>query len=126
MIYETEIINGKEFHRVCKSEELENESKKLIEFEDDYDAQMVILRHKGKLNCVSNICPHMKETKMYKGRLKDGTITCPAHGWRFKVENGLNLNKKIGTKDLPCYEVVEKDGYIFVEKPDIPTPKWML
>jgi len=126
MIYDIEYIDGKEFHKVCKSEELEKNEKKKIDFEDEYDAQLVIFRHEGKLHSLTNICPHMREPKMYKGRIKHGTISCPMHGWRFNATTGLNLNKKVGVKDLKTYDILEKDGYIYVEKPELETPKWMM
>jgi len=41
----------------------------------------------GKLFAMHDICPH-RAAPLSKGCLKDGTVQCPYHGWRFAIDNG--------------------------------------
>ena len=41
----------------------------------------------GELFALRDICPH-RAAPLSKGCLKDGTVECPYHGWRFGVDDG--------------------------------------
>ena len=41
----------------------------------------------GKIFAMRDICPH-RAAPLSKGCLKDGTVECPYHGWRFGIEDG--------------------------------------
>lgn len=55
-----------------------------------------------------------------KGRVVDGCLECPYHGWTYG-ENGRLLKVPsmgdalpAGTRRLPCYDTLEQDGYVYV------------
>ncbi len=52
------------------------------------DAEPVaIFRHDGKLSAVSNLCAH-QNGPLGEGKLIDGCITCPWHGFQYRPEDG--------------------------------------
>lgn len=110
--------NGKIYARICRSAELfEGKGRQFI-FDDDIDLQVAVFRKDGKLFALSNICPHRHQDKIHEGFIRSGNVTCPAHGWTYKLATGENINLKQGIKSLKKYDAFEKDGYIWVEKPD--------
>ena len=44
----------------------------------------------GNLYALDGICPH-QGGPLGKGRLDDGVVTCPWHGWQFDVRTGQHL-----------------------------------
>ena len=72
-----------------------------------------MVRHGGVVYAVSNICTH-EHAKLSDGIVWEGTITCPVHLSRFRLDTGEVLNPP-ATKPLPTYLVVVRCGEIFVE-----------
>jgi len=95
----------------------------------------------GSLFALRDICPH-RAAPFSKGCIKDGTVECPYHGWRFGLEDGACKEipaltaeqsmetEKIKTRTFP----VRQDGkliwvYIAADKrfagtPDIDPPQF--
>ncbi len=123
--YPTCEINGKTFCDVMASKDLfENKGKKVC-FEEDNDWELAVFRIDGKLYCVTNICPHRHQPEIYNGLLTGTELMCPLHGWTYSLESGQNVNTQQGIKSLKQFEIFEKDGRIFVEKPNRDsTPLW--
>lgn len=121
MDYDIININGRGYYRICPSTEI-GEGRR-IRAEIDNDCDLVIFRIDGKLYCVSNVCPHKRESKIYKGFIEGYNVECPMHGWTFSLINGENIN---GGKSIAVYDVLENDGFVFVEKKEAPKPKWMI
>jgi nitrite reductase/ring-hydroxylating ferredoxin subunit len=46
-----------------------------------------ILRHEGRLSAVTNLCAH-QNGPLGEGRVVDGCITCPWHGFQYRLEDG--------------------------------------
>jgi nitrite reductase/ring-hydroxylating ferredoxin subunit/DMSO/TMAO reductase YedYZ heme-binding membrane subunit len=52
------------------------------------DAEPVaIFRHDGRLSAVTNLCAH-QNGPLGEGRIVDGCITCPWHGYQYRVADG--------------------------------------
>lgn len=52
------------------------------------DAEPVaIFRHNGRLSAVTNLCAH-QNGPLGEGRVIDGCITCPWHGYQYRLEDG--------------------------------------
>ena len=74
---------------------------------------------KGALGMVERACPHRLADLAF-GRLEDGGLRCPFHGWLFDTRGqcletpgepeGSALHAKIKTRALP---VTEKNGIVF-------------
>lgn len=48
---------------------------------------VAIFRHQGRLSAVSNRCAH-QNGPLGEGRVVDGCITCPWHGFQYRLEDG--------------------------------------
>jgi nitrite reductase/ring-hydroxylating ferredoxin subunit/DMSO/TMAO reductase YedYZ heme-binding membrane subunit len=48
-----------------------------------------VFRHGGKLFGLSNVCRH-QGGPLGEGKIVDGCITCPWHGWQYKAEDGCS------------------------------------
>lgn len=52
------------------------------------DAEPVaVFRHQGRLSAVTNLCAH-QNGPLGEGRVIDGCITCPWHGYQYRLEDG--------------------------------------
>lgn len=123
--YPIELINGKEYLRICQSKELLNRKGMKIEFDDSDEVyQVAIFRINGKLFCVQNHCPHQHAPEIFNGVLDDCVVTCPMHGWSYNLEDGINTNPRQGLRSLQTFEIIELNENIYIEKPNIPIPKW--
>lgn len=45
-------------------------------------------KQSGELFALRDVCPH-RAAPMSAGKIKDGTVECPYHGWRFGIEDGV-------------------------------------
>jgi hypothetical protein len=74
----------------------------------------VVFRYDGKISAVSNVCQH-QTGPLREGRIVDGCITCPWHGYQYLPDSGASTApfiekiptfraKVVGTKVLihPC------------------------
>jgi len=64
--------------------------------------RVAIFRHGRLLHAVSNVCPH-QNGPLGEGRIVDGCITCPWHGYQFQPHNGQSpppFTDKIATYRL--------------------------
>jgi methionine sulfoxide reductase heme-binding subunit len=48
-----------------------------------------VFRHQGKLFGLSNVCRH-QGGPLGEGKIVDGCVTCPWHGWQYKPEDGCS------------------------------------
>jgi 3-phenylpropionate/trans-cinnamate dioxygenase ferredoxin subunit len=72
---------------------------------------VIIVKKEGKLYAVSNKCAHMGCT-LSRGSLKDFTLKCPCHDWKFDIRSGEFLDAK--EIRLPVYECKSIDGKIYI------------
>lgn len=68
--------------------------------------KVAIFRHQGRLSCVSNVCRH-QNGPLGEGRIVDGCITCPWHGYQYRPHDGQSpppFTEKIETYNLRVVE----------------------
>lgn len=94
------------------------------EFDDYGDLEIALLRTNTDFFAVSNICPHKHAPKIYEGIIRNGTVTCPLHAWKYDLETGNNMNTEDGIKKLKKYQIKIIDGIIYIEKPKAEIPAW--
>lgn len=106
--------DGKTWLRVCKSIDVGERSGYRVEIDIEHD--LALFRVDGEVYCVSNVCPHKRETYIYDGFVEDGTVTCPLHGWRFSIKTGKNTGN---ASSLGCYSAEEVNGHVWVGFTDL-------
>ncbi len=83
--------------------------------------RVAVFRYDNKISAVTNACRH-QNGPLGEGRVVDGCITCPWHGWQYRPDDGVSpppFTEKIAT-----YNVKIEGGRIFVDpKPNKPGVK---
>ncbi len=96
------------FLPACPAEEImENHAKIFIANHE----RIAVFKYDGKLSAISNVCKHQMGP-LGEGRIIDGCVTCPWHGYQYRPEDGCApppFKEKIATYDL---KVV--DGFIYI------------
>lgn len=70
---------------------------------------ITVVRIGEKFFAVNSICPHMGGP-LSCGKVENGHIQCPWHGWTFEVATGKSPNGH----SLACYQVAVEDGIVKV------------
>lgn len=101
-----------------------------------YDQPLVLFRNeRHEAICFPDRCLHRHTKFSMGGKVVNGRLVCPYHGWRFNSEGQVDLipseGPDSGKKYNHCmkkYPCVEQDGAIWVwmgdEKPDHELPPW--
>jgi len=66
-------------------DEIPEDCAKVVSLSDS--EKVAIFRYDGKLSAVSNLCAH-QNGPLGEGRVIDGCITCPWHGFQYRPEDG--------------------------------------
>ncbi len=75
---------------------------------------IAIFRHQGGLHAIDGVCIH-QGGPLAKGKLCDGTIQCPWHGWTYELATGKNaVTCQMMLKTYPIREI---DGKIEIDVP---------
>ncbi len=99
------VDNG--FVMVCKPHEFEEGRAKITLWGE----RIAVFKYDGKLSAVSNVCKH-QGGPLGEGKVVDGCITCPWHGYQYLPGNGQSpspFKEKVAT-----YELKIQDGYVWV------------
>jgi len=96
---------------VCKTHELDEGGAFEIVFGQDVIA---VYRHGGALHAIDGVCMH-QGGPLAKGKVANGTITCPWHGWQYDLATGNNTSTC--KPMLKSYKIREFDGIIEIDLP---------
>jgi nitrite reductase/ring-hydroxylating ferredoxin subunit len=79
--------------------------------------RIALVRWDGKVAAVHGVCAH-QGGPLYEGRVIDGCLTCPWHGWQYRPADGQAPPpfKEL----LPTYRVRMKDGRVLVDPRPLP------
>lgn len=69
----------------------------------------------GTLFAVDNTCPHAGGP-LGEGKLKEGIIECPWHGWKFDLKTGQRVNNP--NFAVVCCDVRVVDGQVQIKLPE--------
>jgi nitrite reductase/ring-hydroxylating ferredoxin subunit len=72
--------------------------------------RVAVFNHKGEFYAMSDLCPHAGGP-LSDGWVEEGKVTCPWHGWVFKLE----CAESDGVERFPC--TVEGED-VYVEVPE--------
>lgn len=94
--------------RVCSSDEIQESRAKIFTVEGE---RVAIFKHEGKLSAIHNVCKH-QGGPLGEGKIVDGCITCPWHGYQYLPHNGQSpppFEEKVKTYEL---KIVDSMVYI--------------
>ncbi len=84
---------------VCNVSEIENSRAKIFCLDTE---RIAIYRYENKLYAVHNVCKH-QGGPLGEGKILDGCITCPWHGYQYLPQNGQSpppFKEKVSTYDV--------------------------
>ena len=87
------------FVKVCTVDEIQADRAKIF---CPGTERIAIFRTEGKLFAVNNVCKH-QNGPLGEGRIVDGCITCPWHGYQYLPKNGQSpppFKEKVSTYDV--------------------------
>ncbi len=87
------------FVEVCNLDEIPEKRAKIVLVEGE---NIAVFKYDGKVSAVSNICRH-QHGPLGEGKIVDGCITCPWHGYQYLPHNGQSpppFDEKIETYDV--------------------------
>jgi nitrite reductase/ring-hydroxylating ferredoxin subunit/DMSO/TMAO reductase YedYZ heme-binding membrane subunit len=80
--------------------------------------RVAIFKYEGKISAVSNVCQH-QNGPLGEGKILDGCITCPWHGYQYLPETGASPPPFV--EKVPTFTVRVHNGRVFVHpKPNRP------
>ena len=85
--------------RVCELNEIEEDRAKILTVNNE---RIAIFKYEGKLSAVHNVCKH-QGGPLGEGKIIDGCITCPWHGYQYLPHNGQSpppFTEKVATYEL--------------------------
>ena len=96
------------FVEVCRVDRIPEKCATIVSLSGE---RVAIFHYDGKLSAVSNVCQH-QNGPLGEGRIIDGCITCPWHGYQYQPQNGAApapFKEKI-----PTFRVKVVDGIVYV------------
>ncbi len=85
--------------KVCDISEIEEDRAKIFTVENE---RVAIFKYDGKLSAIHNVCKH-QGGPLGEGKIIDGCITCPWHGYQYLPGNGQSpppFTEKVATYAL--------------------------
>jgi nitrite reductase/ring-hydroxylating ferredoxin subunit len=79
--------------------------------------RIAVFRHQGRVSAVSNVCKH-QGGPLGEGRVIDGCITCPWHGYQYRPEDGCAPPPF--TERIATYRTRVQRGVVFVDPAALP------
>lgn len=105
-----ESVSNDEFVEACLLEEIPEKRACIRTISGE---RVAIFKYDGKISAVSNVCQH-QNGPLGEGRIIDGCITCPWHGFQYQPETGASPPPF--TEKVPTFNVKTADGKVFVHR----------
>ena len=83
--------------------------------------RVAVIRHGNKISVISNLCAH-QNGPLGEGRVLDGCITCPWHGFQYDPERGASPPPF--TEKVPTYNVHLEGDRVLVDPAANPPGTW--
>ncbi len=104
----------KEWKYVCEINDLENNRAKMILVDQE---RVAVFKYGNKINAVHNVCKH-QNGPLGEGKIVDGCIVCPWHGYQYLPENGRAPEPF--TEKLATYKVKIERSSIYLNTLALP------
>src|SRR6266581_1676340 len=96
------------FVEVCKVDRIAEKCATIVSLSGE---RVAVFRYDGKVSAISNACQH-QNGPLGEGRIIDGCVTCPWHGYQYQPESGAApppFKEKV-----PTFQVKVVEGAVFV------------
>lgn len=94
--------------KVCDISEIADDRAKIFTIKNE---RVAIFKYDGKLSAVHNVCKH-QGGPLGEGKIVDGCITCPWHGYQYLPHNGQSPPPY--TEKVATYELKLIDSTIYI------------
>lgn len=94
--------------KVCNIDEIQEDRAKIFTVEGQ---RVAVFKYEGKLSAIHNVCKH-QGGPLGEGKIVDGCITCPWHGYQYLPHNGQSpppFTEKVAT-----YELRLAEGMVYI------------
>lgn len=106
---------GDGYVSICKVDEIPEKCAKIVSLAGE---RVAIFRYDGKVSAISSVCQH-QNGPLGEGRIIDGCVTCPWHGYQYRPESGAApapFKEKV-----PTFRTKIMEGIVFVDpRPNAP------
>jgi nitrite reductase/ring-hydroxylating ferredoxin subunit/DMSO/TMAO reductase YedYZ heme-binding membrane subunit len=99
---------------VCSVDEIEEKRARVVCLSGE---RVAIFRYDGRISAVSSVCQH-QNGPLGEGRIIDGCITCPWHGYQYLPESGASPPPF--TEKIPTFAVQVQDRRVRVRPTPLP------
>jgi nitrite reductase/ring-hydroxylating ferredoxin subunit/DMSO/TMAO reductase YedYZ heme-binding membrane subunit len=79
--------------------------------------RIAVFRDGDRIGALTNVCAH-QNGPIGEGRIVDGCVTCPWHGWQYRLDDGCSPPPF--TEKLATYPVRIRDGVVEVSPQALP------
>lgn len=96
------------FVEVCKVDRIDEKCATVVSLSGE---RVAVFRYDGKVSAISSVCQH-QNGPLGEGRIIDGCVTCPWHGYQYQPESGAApppFKEKV-----PTFRVKIVEGSVFV------------
>lgn len=97
------------WRKVCHTDEIENDRAKIFTLNKE---RVAIFKYHGKLSAIHNVCKH-QGGPLGEGKIIDGCITCPWHGYQYLPHNGQSPPPY--TEKVATYRLKVVDNLVYID-----------
>ncbi len=105
---------GSGYIPVCRVDEIEDSKAFTVTLSQE---RVAIFRYGDRISAVSNVCRH-QGGPLGEGRIINGCIVCPWHGYQYQAENGSSPPPY--TEKLPTFRVKVDEGMVYIHPHPLP------
>ncbi len=102
------------FVKVCKVEDIAEDCAKVVIIRSE---NIAIFKYDGKISAINNVCKH-QNGPLGEGKIIDGCVTCPWHGYQYEPHNGSSPPPF--TEKVTTYSTKVENGYVYVNPEPFP------
>jgi nitrite reductase/ring-hydroxylating ferredoxin subunit len=105
---------GDGFVEVCRLADIREKRARIVTLSGE---RVAVFRYDGKLSAISNVCQH-QNGPLGEGRVVDGCVTCPWHGYQYLPESGASPPPF--TEKVPTFRVRLEGDRVLVHPRPLP------